>query len=88
MSDNFSLKAQGLVKSYSGRKVVNNVSLQVRQSQIVGLLGPNGAGKTTSFYMMVGLVKADQGEIYLGEQNITSEPIHKRALRGVGYLTL
>ncbi len=86
MANDFSLKAQGLIKAYSGRKVVNNVSLQVKQSQIVGLLGPNGAGKTTSFYMMVGLVKADQGEILLGEQNITMEPIHQRALRGVGYL--
>mgnify|MGYP001430967625 CR=1 FL=1 len=82
----FCLKANGLIKSYSGRKVVNNVSLQLQQSQIVGLLGPNGAGKTTSFYMMVGLVKADQGEIILGDQDITSEPIHRRALRGIGYL--
>ena len=82
----YSLKARGLVKSYSGRRVVNNVSLSLNQSQIVGLLGPNGAGKTTSFYMMVGLVKADEGEITLGDQDITKEPIHKRALRGVGYL--
>ena len=83
---NFSLKAKGLIKSYSGRKVVNDVSLELRQSQIVGLLGPNGAGKTTSFYMLVGLVKADEGEIYLGDHEITAEPIHKRAIRGVGYL--
>lgn len=86
MTQPYSLKANGLVKAYSDRKVVNNISLQVKQSQIVGLLGPNGAGKTTSFYMMVGLVKADEGEIYIGEQNITKEPIHKRALRGIGYL--
>jgi lipopolysaccharide export system ATP-binding protein len=86
MTEVYCLKARGLVKAYSGRKVVNNVSLQVKQSQIVGLLGPNGAGKTTSFYMMVGLVKADEGEILLGDQEITQEPIHKRALRGIGYL--
>ena len=86
MTEAYCLKARGLVKAYSGRKVVNNVSLQVKQSQIVGLLGPNGAGKTTSFYMMVGLVKADEGEILLGDQEITQEPIHKRALRGIGYL--
>ena len=86
MTEAYCLKARGLVKAYTGRKVVNNVSLQVKQSQIVGLLGPNGAGKTTSFYMMVGLVKADEGEILLGDQDITQEPIHKRALRGVGYL--
>jgi len=86
MTQPYSLKANGLVKAYSGRKVVNKVSLQVQQSQIVGLLGPNGAGKTTSFYMMVGLVKADEGEIFIGDKNITKEPIHQRALRGVGYL--
>ena len=78
--------AQGLMKSYSGRKVVNNVSLKLYQSQIVGLLGPNGAGKTTSFYMMVGLVRADEGMIKLNGSDITREPIHQRALRGIGYL--
>ena len=84
--ESYSLRARGLVKTYSGRRVVNNISLNLNQSQIVGLLGPNGAGKTTSFYMMVGLVKADEGEITIGGQNITKEPIHRRALRGVGYL--
>ena len=78
--------AKGLIKAYSGRKVVNNVSLGLTQGQIVGLLGPNGAGKTTSFYMMVGLVRADEGEIVLNGIDITKEPIHQRALRGIGYL--
>ncbi len=80
------LLAKSLSKSYKGRKVVSNTSLQVERGEVVGLLGPNGAGKTTSFYMIVGLVKADAGEIYLGEQKITGLPIHKRARLGVGYL--
>lgn len=80
------LEAKNLKKNYGGRNVVNNVSVRVAQSEIVGLLGPNGAGKTTSFYMIVGLVKTDHGEIFLSEKNITSWPIHKRAHGGIGYL--
>jgi len=80
------LEARNLYKSYGHRAVVKDVSVKVAQGQIVGLLGPNGAGKTTSFYMMVGLIKADKGTIVLGDEDITSEPIHKRAIRGVGYL--
>ncbi len=80
------LEASGLRKSYGGRTVVKEVSLTVSQGEVVGLLGPNGAGKTTSFYMMVGLVKADKGVIKLDEEDITSQPIHKRALNGIGYL--
>ncbi len=81
-----SLTAQGLKKSYNGRSVVKEVSLEVSTGEIVGLLGPNGAGKTTSFYMMVGLVKADQGKIDLIGEDVTDLPIHKRALKGLGYL--
>jgi lipopolysaccharide export system ATP-binding protein len=80
------LIAQGLAKSYKGRKVVKNVSLQVEAGQIVGLLGPNGAGKTTSFYMIVGLVPNDSGSITLSNENITMLPMHERARRGIGYL--
>ncbi len=77
---------KGLVKKYRNRTVVNNVSFEVNQGEIVGLLGPNGAGKTTSFYMVVGLVKPDNGEVYLGEENITDLPMYKRAQMGIGYL--
>lgn len=80
------LKAEHLKKTYAGRTVVNDVGLEVCQGEIVGLLGPNGAGKTTSFYMMVGLVKADEGKITLSGENLTDFPIHIRALKGVGYL--
>jgi lipopolysaccharide export system ATP-binding protein len=80
------LEAFDLKKSYGGRTVVKDVSISVAQGEIVGLLGPNGAGKTTSFYMMVGLVKADQGKITLNGLDITDWPIHKRALNGIGYL--
>lgn len=80
------LEAKKLKKTYSGRTVVKDVCLKVAQGEVVGLLGPNGAGKTTSFYMMVGLVKADFGEIFLSNTNITENPIHIRALKGVGYL--
>jgi lipopolysaccharide export system ATP-binding protein len=81
-----SLKAANLKKTYGDRTVVKDVSLEVTQGEVVGLLGPNGAGKTTSFYMIVGLVKADEGEITLSGESLTSDPIHKRALKGVGYL--
>lgn len=80
------LSAAGLKKIYSGRTVVKEVSLEVKQGEVVGLLGPNGAGKTTSFYMMVGLVKADNGQIKLKEEDITSLPLHLRAKKGIGYL--
>ncbi len=77
---------QGLVKQYGKRTVVNNVSFEVSQGEIVGLLGPNGAGKTTSFYMVVGLVKPDKGEVFLDTENITKLPMYKRAQMGIGYL--
>ncbi len=85
MSANY-LEATHLKKTYSGRTVVKDVSVRVEQGEIVGLLGPNGAGKTTSFYMIVGLVKADEGKIELSGEDITEFPIHIRALSGVGYL--
>jgi lipopolysaccharide export system ATP-binding protein len=81
-----SLAAIGLDKSFSGRKVVNNVSIHVRRGEAVGLLGPNGAGKTTVFYMITGLVKADRGRIDLDGQNVTRLPMYQRARLGVGYL--
>ena len=80
------LKAQNLMKSYSGNKVVKDISLKVNQGEIVGLLGPNGAGKTTSFYMIVGLIKPNGGNIYLDNKEITSFPMYKRAQSGIGYL--
>lgn len=80
------LSAFDLKKTYGPRTVVKGVSLDVSQGEIVGLLGPNGAGKTTTFYMMVGLVKADQGSIQLSEKSVTDDPIHVRALNGIGYL--
>jgi len=80
------LSSKGLVKIYKGRTVVNDISVEVNQGEIVGLLGPNGAGKTTTFYMIVGLVKPNQGQIFLEDENITSLPMYKRAKRGIGYL--
>lgn len=80
------LRAEGLLKKYRKRTVVNGASLHVGQGEIVGLLGPNGAGKTTSFYMVVGLVQPDEGRIFLGEQDITRKPMFQRARLGVGYL--
>ena len=80
------LRAEGLYKKYKARMVVNNVSVQVSQGEIVGLLGPNGAGKTTSFYMIVGLIKPNDGQIYLENENITQLPMFKRAKLGIGYL--
>ena len=76
----------GLVKSYKGRTVVNQVSVEVKQGEIVGLLGPNGAGKTTTFYMVVGLIKPDAGSVILNEVDITRYPMYKRAQLGIGYL--
>ncbi|MBT3646857.1 MAG: LPS export ABC transporter ATP-binding protein [Flavobacteriales bacterium] len=80
------LRAENLIKKYKSRTVVNNVSVEVEQGEIVGLLGPNGAGKTTTFYMIVGLIKPNDGEIFLDDENITSLPMYKRANQGVGYL--
>ena len=80
------LSVQNLMKSYSGRKVVKDVSFVVKQGEIVGLLGPNGAGKTTSFYMTVGLIKPNGGAIFLDDKEITKFPMYKRAQSGIGYL--
>ncbi len=80
------LRAERLQKTYKGRKVVSDVSLEIAPGEIVGLLGPNGAGKTTSFYMMVGLVKPDGGRVLLDDKEITRLPMYKRAQEGIGYL--
>jgi lipopolysaccharide export system ATP-binding protein len=80
------LKAEKLFKKYKKRYVVNDVSLEVNQGEIVGLLGPNGAGKTTTFYMIVGLIKPNDGRIFLDEEEITDLPMYKRAKKGIGYL--
>lgn len=80
------LRPQNLVKKYGKRTVVNHVSIEVTQGEIVGLLGPNGAGKTTSFYMTVGLITPNEGEIWLDDLNITKMPVYKRAQKGIGYL--
>lgn len=79
-------RAENLIKQYKSRKVVDHVSVQVEQGEIVGLLGPNGAGKTTTFYMMVGMIKPNEGNIFLDNQNITNLPMYKRARAGIGYL--
>ena len=81
-----SLKAESIFKSYGSKVVVNNVSINVDQGEIVGLLGPNGAGKTTTFYSIVGLIKPDSGSVYLNNKNITKLPMYQRARRGIGYL--
>lgn len=80
------LKADNLVKRYRKRTVVKDVSIEVNQGEIVGLLGPNGAGKTTSFYMIVGLVQPNEGQIFLNDENITKLPVYRRAQKGIGYL--
>jgi lipopolysaccharide export system ATP-binding protein len=80
------LRADHLIKRYKGRAVVNGVSVEVNQGEIVGLLGPNGAGKTTSFYMIVGLIRPNEGTIYLDDQDITALPMYRRAQLGLGYL--
>jgi len=80
------LRAVGLNKKYGSRTVVHDVSLSLKSGEVAGLLGPNGAGKTTSFYMIVGLIAADGGEIFIDDQNITHLPIHRRARLGLGYL--
>jgi lipopolysaccharide export system ATP-binding protein len=81
-----SLSVESLVKIYRGRHVVNAVSLEVKEGSVVGLLGPNGAGKTTTFYMTVGMLKPDSGSVFLNNENITDDPMHLRARKGVGYL--
>ena len=80
------LYAEHLAKSFKSRQVVDDVSIEVNSGEVVGLLGPNGAGKTTSFYMIVGLVQADSGSIFLDDENITHLPVHARARKGIGYL--
>ena len=80
------LRAENLIKKYKARTVVDHVSVNVHQGEIVGLLGPNGAGKTTSFYMIVGLIKPDEGHVYLDDLDITTRPMYKRAQAGIGYL--
>ena len=81
------LQTHRLIKSYNGRVVVRNVALTVRRGEIVGLLGPNGAGKTTTFYIIVGLIQPDEGEIIFDEQDITRLPMYRRVRRGIGYLS-
>ena len=83
---NLTIHTKELVKSYHNRTVVNQVSVNVKQGEIVGLLGPNGAGKTTTFYMVVGLIKPDEGQVFLDDQDITRLPMYKRAQLGLGYL--
>lgn len=80
------LRTQNICKQFNNRKVVDNVSIDVKSGEVVGLLGPNGAGKTTSFYMTVGLIKPDSGDIFLDDSNITHSPMHDRARQGLGYL--
>ena len=80
------LRAENIVKRYRSRTVVKGVSFQVRQGEIVGLLGPNGAGKTTSFYMVVGLIKPNEGKVFLEQEEITGDPMFRRAQKGIGYL--
>ena len=80
------LKAENLIKKYKQRVVVNDVSFQVAQGEIVGLLGPNGAGKTTSFYMIVGLIRPNEGRVFLDDVDITEDPMYRRAKKGIGYL--
>ena len=86
MIKKLSLSTSSISKTYGSKKVVDNVSLNVKQGEIVGLLGPNGAGKTTSFYIIVGLIKSDSGFVYIGDNDITKLPMYKRARKGIGYL--
>ena len=85
MTENI-LKAEHLQKSYKERLVIKDINIEIKQGEVVGLLGPNGAGKTTSFYMIVGLIKADNGKIFLNNKDITAFPMHDRAKMGIGYL--
>jgi len=84
---NLTLRAENLVKIYNKRTVVNRVSLEVKQGEIVGLLGPNGAGKTTTFYMITGMIRPNRGSIFLNDQEITNLPMYRRARMGIGYLS-
>ncbi len=85
--NNLTLRSENLVKIYKKRKVVNDVSIEVRQGEIVGLLGPNGAGKTTTFYMIIGFIKPGGGKVLIGDENITNLPMYERARKGIGYLS-
>jgi lipopolysaccharide export system ATP-binding protein len=80
------IRTENLVKIYGKRRVVNNISLQIKQGEVVGILGPNGAGKSTTFYMILGLIKANKGKVFFGEKEITKLPMYKRAQLGIGYL--
>jgi lipopolysaccharide export system ATP-binding protein len=86
MAQRASLEGRGLTKRYGGRAVVDNVAVEVHSGEVVGLLGPNGAGKTTTFYMVVGLIKPDEGDVRLGGEDITMLPLYQRARRGISYL--
>src|ERR1035437_6257219 len=86
MAQNLILRSENLKKIYKKRPVVNKVSVQVEQGEVVGLLGPNGAGKTTTFYMIVGMIKPNEGKVFLENSEITDEPMYKRAKMGIGYL--
>lgn len=86
MSEKSTLSSSNLVKIYKKRTVVNKVSVNVTQGEVVGLLGPNGAGKTTTFYMIVGMIKPNNGNVFLNKTNITEQPMYKRAKMGIGYL--
>jgi lipopolysaccharide export system ATP-binding protein len=80
------LRADNLAKSYKGRKVVSDISIEIQSGEIIGLLGPNGAGKTTSFYMITGLIKPDQGKVTIDDEDLSRAPMHERARKGLGYL--
>ena len=80
------LSLKNLVKKYHGRRVVDSISLEVNSSDVVGLLGPNGAGKTTTFYMAVGMIKCDEGQVLIDDEDITDYPMYQRAQKGIGYL--
>jgi lipopolysaccharide export system ATP-binding protein len=86
-AERISIRTEGLVKIYSKRRVVSDVSIEVNAGEVVGLLGPNGAGKTTTFYMIVGMIRPTEGRIFLGEKDVTKEPMYKRARMGIGYLS-
>jgi lipopolysaccharide export system ATP-binding protein len=86
MTTQLHLRSEGLVKRYRKRTVVNDVSVEVRQGEVVGLLGPNGAGKTTTFYMIVGMIKPEGGKVFLDSEEITAIPMYQRARKGIGYL--
>ena len=86
-NNNLTLRSKNLVKIYKKRRVVNDVSIEVKQGEIVGLLGPNGAGKTTTFYMIIGFIKPENGRVLIGEEDITDLPMYRRARKGIGYLS-